>query len=202
MADISRRTILGVALTAAACSTPPPQATRLITVVATPGSVAGKLTCQGQVYDCMLGRSGIVSAKREGDGGTPVGLFPLREIRYRPDRLTTPPTTGLLVIKTLPSDGWCDDPADPNYNRLVTLPYDSSAETLWRADGLYDLLAVIGYNDAPPAAGAGSAIFLHVMRQSAGVGQPTSGCISLARADLLAVLAMCTAQSAIRITKL
>jgi L,D-peptidoglycan transpeptidase YkuD (ErfK/YbiS/YcfS/YnhG family) len=147
----------------------------------------------------MVGRSGILSSKREGDGGTPAGIFSLREVRYRADRLAAPPVTGLPLITTLARDGWCDDPADSNYNRCVTLPYMASAEVLWRADHLYDVLAVIGYNDAPPVPGAGSAIFLHVMRQQAGVGLPTAGCVSLARADLLTVLARCGAQSTIHI---
>ncbi|HKS90159.1 MAG TPA: hypothetical protein VJR70_12020, partial [Stellaceae bacterium] len=82
-------------------------------------------------------------------------------------------------------DGWVDDPADRQYNRLVTLPYPAHHETLWRDDGLYDLIVVIGYNTDPPLPGRGSAIFLHV---AAPDFAPTAGCIAIARDALLALL--------------
>jgi len=171
--------------------------TDTIEVTAPSGAITGTLRFGTLSFPCALGRSGISSSKHEGDGATPAGTYPLREVRYRPDRLPNRPQTGLPVIATRPTDGWCDDPADANYNRLVQLPYPHSAEHLWRDDGLYDVLAVIGYNDTPPVAGAGSAIFLHVMRPNGG---PTSGCVSLAREHLLAVLAQCGPGTAIRMT--
>jgi L,D-peptidoglycan transpeptidase YkuD (ErfK/YbiS/YcfS/YnhG family) len=137
----------------------------IIQVRAKPKSVKGVLRFAGHTYDCAVGQSGIVSPKFEGDGGTPAGLFPMREVRYRPDRMAAP-KTGLPVFKATPSDGWCDDPEDLAYNRIVHLPYQSDAEQMWRDDHLYDVLGVIGYNDAPTVPGAGSAIFLHVMRPS------------------------------------
>ena len=94
-------------------------------------------------------------------------------------------------------DGWCDDPQDPAYNRLVSLPYPSSAEQLWRVDHIYDVIAVIGYNDDPPVAARGSAIFLHVARNNF---TPTAGCIALAVNDLLAVLKDCDRDTEICIT--
>lgn len=163
-------------------------------------ATAGTLDFAGLQFACMLGRSGIVDPKFEGDGGTPAGEFPLREVRYRADRLSAAPATGLPVITTRPSDGWCDDPQDAAYNRLVTLPHATDAEKLWRDDRAYDLLAVIGYNDAPVLPGRGSAIFLHVARtDDGGRPLPTSGCISLPIDNLLAVLARCTPSTRIRI---
>tara|TARA_R110002110_G_scaffold415612_4_gene651952 strand:+ start:27788 stop:28300 length:513 start_codon:yes stop_codon:yes gene_type:complete len=141
----------------------------------------GTLELFGESHDCALGRSGIRRDKREGDGATPVGRFALREIRYRADRLTLPDTP--LTAKPIEkADGWCDDPADPAYNRAVTLPYDASAEKMWRDDGLYDLLVILGHNDAPPVAGMGSAIFLHCASPEMG---PTEGCVALPREPLL-----------------
>ena len=55
-----------------------------------------------------------------------------------------------------------------------------------RADALYDLVVVLGHNDAPPIPGAGSAIFLHV---AADGYAPTEGCVALAAADLVDLLA-------------
>jgi L,D-peptidoglycan transpeptidase YkuD (ErfK/YbiS/YcfS/YnhG family) len=79
------------------------------------------------------------------------------------------------------ADGWCDDPADADYNRFVQLPHPARCEALWRADALYDLLIVVGYNDDPVQPGRGSAIFIHVAK--AGYA-PTEGCLALALPDL------------------
>ena len=163
----------------------------IIEVRAANGTTSGMLHFQGREYRCVLGRSGIVHSKHEGDGGTPSGIFPLREVRYRADRVPQP-KTGLTAIKTNPTDGWCDEPSDPAYNRLVQMPYKADAEIMWREDHVYDVLAVIGTNDAPPVPGAGSAIFLHVARVGAdGALLPTAGCIAMKENDLLAVLAGC-----------
>jgi L,D-peptidoglycan transpeptidase YkuD (ErfK/YbiS/YcfS/YnhG family) len=162
-----------------------------ILVTAARGATLGRLRFDGRNYVCALGRAGILSAKCEGDGGTPVGTFPLRELRYRADRLAKPATV-LSAIATEAHDGWCDASTDASYNRLVRLPYPASAETLWREDHLYDLLIVMGYNDAPVAPGAGSAIFFHLAKKKDGVLQPTEGCVALDLADMLAVLAQVT----------
>ena len=136
---------------------------------------------------CALGRGGITAAKRESDGATPAGLMPLRYAFYRPDR-EAQPLTRLSVRAIVPEDGWCDEPARPEYNRFVRRPFPGRHETLWRADGLYDLAVVLGWNDAPPVAGRGSVIFLHI----AGADYaPTEGCVALARADLVRLLADC-----------
>ncbi len=124
------------------------------------------------------------AGKREGDGAAPIGKWPARRVYYRPDRGTAP-ETGLPVIALKPEDGWSDDPAEPNYNRPVTLPCRGSHERLWREDGVYDLIVELGYNDDPVVAGKGSAIFLHVARPGYA---PTEGCAALAQADLRAVL--------------
>lgn len=155
----------------------------------------GVLRCGAQRFACVLGRSGIQRQKSESDGATPTGRYPLRRVLYRADKIT-PPYTGLPLSITQQSDGWCDAPSDPNYNRPVTLPYPASAEEMWRADDLYDVVVVIGHNDAPVVPGAGSAIFLHL---AAADRTPTAGCVALAREDLLQVLAACDAQSWIEI---
>lgn len=143
---------------------------------------------QGRCVRCALGRGGITTGKREGDGATPAGRFLLRQVYYRPDRLRPPSGCRLPVVAIDPGLGWCDDPADAAYNRPVRLPFAASHEHLWRADGLYDLLAVVGYNDDPVIAGRGSAIFLHVARPGFA---PTEGCVALALDDLAALLACC-----------
>ena len=96
------------------------------------------------------------------------------------------PRTGLPVSPLSPGLGWCDAPGDANYNRLVRLPYAASHERLWRSDGLYDLVAVLGYNDSPRSQGRGSAIFLHLAHSDY---RPTEGCVAIAREHMLALLA-------------
>jgi L,D-peptidoglycan transpeptidase YkuD (ErfK/YbiS/YcfS/YnhG family) len=84
-----------------------------------------------------------------------------------------------------PDDGWCDDPLHEDYNRPVRLPHPASAERLWREDHLYDLVVVLGYNDAPVVPGAGSAIFMHLASPEF---SPTQGCVALAPGDLAILL--------------
>lgn len=134
---------------------------------------------------CTLGRGGRRALKREGDGATPIGAWPVREVFYRPDRVARPRTT-LPVTPLRPDDGWCDDPLDRNYNRRIRLPYQASHERLWRDDRLYDLIVVLGYNDWPRVRGRGSAIFMHLAAPSFA---PTEGCIALDEADLRTILA-------------
>lgn len=145
-----------------------------------------RLSWNGREMRCALGRSGILADKREGDGGTPVGAWPLRRVFHRPDRIAKP-ETALAASPLSPSDGWCDDPTHPDYNRPVTLPHPASCETMWREDGLYDVVVVLGHNDDPPVPGMGSAIFLHVAKPDYAL---TEGCVALSLSDLLELLRM------------
>ena len=149
-----------------------------------PGATRGALHFAGHVVPCALGRSGVALSKREGDGATPIGEWPLRRILYRADRVPLPATT-LPAAAIAPDDGWCDAPDHPAYNRPVKHPFPASAERLWREDNLYDFVVVLGHNDAPVVPGAGSAIFLHIARPDFG---PTEGCIAVSLPDMLAIL--------------
>jgi L,D-peptidoglycan transpeptidase YkuD (ErfK/YbiS/YcfS/YnhG family) len=133
---------------------------------------------------CAVGRAGIAEKTREGDGVTPAGAWPLRNVLYRADRMPRPETE-LPTAPIEPGQAWCDVPDDPQYNRLVRLPYASLDERLWREDALYDLIAVVGFNDAPVVPGKGSAIFLHLARPDYGA---TEGCVALSRDDLIEAL--------------
>ena len=145
----------------------------------------GRLIWREQTLRCALGRSGVRVEKAEGDGATPAGLLPLRRVFYRADRV--PPPRCLLPIEPIAStDGWCDDPLDARYNRFVRLPYDARHEELWRRDALYDIIAVLGWNDDPVLKGRGSAIFLHVAQPGYA---PTEGCVALSLPDVSRILA-------------
>ena len=145
----------------------------------------GQLVLGGLVFRAALGLGGVRRDKQEGDGATPAGLLPLRRVLYRADRV--PPTECSVPSEPIgPTDGWCDDPSQADYNRMIHLPHEGSHEELWRQDGLYDLVGVLGWNDDPVRRGRGSAIFLHVARPDYA---PTEGCIALALGDLRRLLA-------------
>jgi L,D-peptidoglycan transpeptidase YkuD (ErfK/YbiS/YcfS/YnhG family) len=169
---------------------------RKIVVRRAPGNPReGRLVLAHGVRRAALGKGGVAALKREGDGTTPLGRFPIRQVLYRADRMKRP-STPFPIHAISASDGWCEDPADRNYNRLVKLSPRSSADRLTRDDTLYDLVLVLGYNDRPRVRGRGSAIFVHLARANY---SPTAGCIALSRHDLLMLLAELRRGSAIAV---
>ncbi len=146
---------------------------------------------------CAMGRTGLTRRKREGDGATPAGRLRVLHGYYRPDRIGRP----FCRVPLRPlrrDDGWCDDPASPAYNRPARLPMAATHEVMWRDDGLYDVVFVLGHNVAPRRAGRGSAIFLHCAKwsgmTSGPVGgrsmglKPTLGCVALRPGDMRRLL--------------
>jgi L,D-peptidoglycan transpeptidase YkuD (ErfK/YbiS/YcfS/YnhG family) len=164
-------------------------------VTARMGETRGLAQLGDRTFDCALGRAGLVADKREGDGGTPIGRFPFRRLLYRADRVARIETR-LPARHIERDDGWCDDPASPDYNKPVQLPHPARHEEMWLESALYDLVVVIGHNDDPVVPGAGSAVFLHVARDDWG---STAGCIAFKRTDLLTILAQVSATDAIDI---
>ena len=136
------------------------------------------LRFQGRLFACTIGQGGVVKAKREGDGGTPAGRHRIVGCLYRPDRMVRPVGWALPIG---PSDLWSDDPRDPEYNLMVRAPHGFSHERLRRADPMYDLILLTGWNWPRSVPGRGSAIFLHRWRRP---GAATAGCIALSGPDL------------------
>ena len=133
----------------------------------------------------MVGRSGFAppGEKREGDGRTPSGLFPLEfAFGYAPAM-----TTNMPYRQATGDDLWVDDVHAPDYNQWVRRGKTtaSSFEEMKLGDHRYKYGLVIGYNRHPVVAGLGSAIFIHIWLEE---GIRTSGCVSLAEADLVAIL--------------
>jgi len=155
----------------------------------------GRLRVGNLVIPCLIGRSGIRASKREGDGATPAGLWTLRHVLFRADRVARP-STRLPVSPIDPQDGWCDAPQDRNYNRLVRLPYPASHESLWRDDRLYDVVVILSHNERPRQAYHGSAVFLHIADPN---GRPTAGCVAVAPRDIGRLLALCGPETRISI---
>jgi len=149
---------------------------------------AGPLTMR-----VALGRNGIRANKREGDGGTPRGRFRPLRLWWRADRLLRPRT--LLPARRIgPADAWCEDPADRRYNRPFQRSASEPGDRLRRADELYDFIVEIDHNARPRVAGRGSAVFIHVARESFA---PTAGCVALEKRDLRILLARLTPKTRI-----
>lgn len=149
----------------------------------------GIAQCGDKSFPVVLGRSGVIvaSAKREGDGCTPQGVYKVLYGLYRPDRvqLTEAEKSHLSWLPITPDLGWCDAPTDPAYNSIVPVSYPASHEVLWREDSAYDRVLVISHN-LPAQPHKGSAVFIHQLH----LGETsTSGCIALAPADMEVVLA-------------
>lgn len=143
---------------------------------------AGTVSAFGETHPASFGKGGFCACanKREGDGRTPLGLWPIRAALIRPDRLPAPHTA--LPWRWLrPWDGWSDATTDPAYNRPVAIPHPHSHEALWRDDHAYDIILVLAHNDSPPVPSLGSAIFWHVCQPD---GRPTEGCVAMERAVL------------------
>jgi L,D-peptidoglycan transpeptidase YkuD (ErfK/YbiS/YcfS/YnhG family) len=144
----------------------------------------GRVALAHGVVRAALGRGGVAALKREGDGATPLGRFPVRAVLYRADRVTRPRT--LFPLRAIRGDdAWSEDPADRGYNRLVKASSRPGIDRLRRDDRLYDVILVLGFNDRPRVRGRGSAIFVHLARRGYA---PTAGCIGLAPRDLRALL--------------
>ena len=136
----------------------------------------------GRRLPCVVGRGGFVRDKREGDGGTPLGVHQIVGMLYRPDRMARP---SAWAVPIRPGDLWCDDPSHKDYNLMVRAPFDARHEKLRRADPLYDLVLLTNWNWPFAQRDRGSAIFLHRWRRP---GYPTEGCVAL-RPDHLSWIA-------------
>lgn len=153
----------------------------VITVRARPGARRlGWLTAGGTRIQVALGRTGIKTDKREGDGATPAGRFRPVRLWWRADRGARPQS--LLPIRPIRADdAWCEDPHDRRYNRPFRRRAGEAGDRLRRDDHLYDLVIEIDHNTHPRVAGRGSAVFIHVARPGF---LPTAGCVALTAARL------------------
>lgn len=136
-------------------------------------------------FDAVVGRNGFAAGgkKREGDGKTPSGIFPLmRTFGYAASVSTRMPYRQITG-----DDIWVDDPASPDYNQWMKKGQTTAAsfEEMLRSDGLYRCGAVIEYNTRPVVQGMGSAIFLHIWKDK---DTGTSGCVAMEEAVLMRLL--------------
>ena len=145
-------------------------------------------------FNCSIGKRGLKSKKIEGDHCTPIGVFKIGKVYYRPDRIKKIDTM-LKTKKITKKIGWCDDPYNKNYNKEIVLNKKNTGEKLFRKDNAYDILIVIEYNTNKTKPFKGSAIFIHLTKNYG----PTKGCIALKKNDLLILLKIIGKKSKIKI---
>ena len=144
----------------------------------------GYLIYKDSKFRCSIGINGIKNKRKEGDGITPKGIFLLKKIFYRSDRIKNFKSR-VKRIKITKNMGWCDDPKSYYYNRLVKIPNKFSYEKLYRKDNIYNIIIVLDYNLNPIIKNKGSAIFIHVANKNY---KSTQGCIGLNQNDLLRLI--------------
>ncbi len=144
-------------------------------------------------FVCCIGKKGFNSYKREGDYSTPKGVFNLKKLYFRKDRVGTPKCKiKKKIIKK--SMAWCDDPNHLKYNQEISTLNKQNKENFFRRDFRYDYLMVIGHNDKNIPF-KGSAIFIHLTKDY----KPTAGCIALQRKDFEILLKLINKKTKIKI---
>ena len=156
---------------------------------------SGYLKYKNLKFRCALGEAGIKKKEKEGDSITPKGTFKIIKIYYRPDRIKNI-TTDLKKIKIKKNMGWCDDSRSHFYNQQIKLPNKFGHEKLFRNDNLYDLILVLNYNINPTIKHKGSAIFIHIAKNSY---KKTKGCIALKKEHLIELISKIKKNTKIKI---
>ena len=152
------------------------------------------LKAGNKIFKCQLGDGGlkIPSQKIEGDKVTPIGLWRLKSVYYRADKILRPKLKRKNILKLnkiTRNCGWCDDVNSNQYNNYIKinkfLSANFSYEKLWREDDAYDVLLELYHNKKPSIKNKGSAIFIHC---SFFDKRNTAGCIALQKKDLIFLL--------------
>ena len=142
---------------------------------------------------CCIGKKGFNSSKKEGDYSTPKGVFNLKKLYFRRDRVGTPECKiqKKIIKKNM---AWCDDPNHLKYNTEILTFNKINKENLYRADFRYDYLITISHNEKKIPF-KGSAIFIHLTKDY----KPTAGCIALQKKDFLILLKLINKKTKIKI---
>ena len=156
---------------------------------------SGYLKYKNLKFRCALGKGGVKKKIMEGDNITPKGIFKIIKIYYRHDKIKKIKTL-IKKIKIKKDMGWCDDPNSRFYNKLINLPTKYSHEKLYINDNLYDLIVVLSYNTKPIIKNKGSAIFIHVAKNSY---RKTKGCIALKKNHLIKIISKIKKNTKIKI---
>ena len=146
------------------------------------------------IFKCCVGVNGLNKKKIEGDKSTPVGIFKLGTLYYRPDKVSKPKTK-LKSKKINKYMGWCNDPSNKKYNKEIILSKNIKSEKLYRKDYKYNYFILIKYNYTKVIPNFGSAIFINLTKNY----KPTVGCIGLLEKDFKIILKLINQKTKIKI---
>ena len=142
---------------------------------------------------CCIGKKGLNSNKKEGDYSTPKGLFFLKKMYFRKDRVGT--LKCKILKKVIKKDmAWCDDATHKKYNEEIKTNKKNLKESLYRKDHKYDYIISINYIEKK-IPNKGSAIFIHLTENY----EPTAGCIALKKKDFEILLKLIDNKTKIKI---
>ena len=142
---------------------------------------------------CCIGKKGISNQKKEGDQSTPKGIFALKKLYFRKDRVGK--IKSKISKRTITKDmAWCDDPSHKKYNKEIRIYTNNHKERLYRKDNKYDYLITLNHNHKG-VPHKGSAIFIHLTTNY----KPTAGCIALKRKDFEVLLKLINNKTKIKI---
>ena len=142
---------------------------------------------------CCVGKNGLNSQKEEGDFSTPKGLFNLKKLYFRKDRVGIPKCA--INKKAINKNmAWCDDSNNKKYNTEIKTNNKNLRENLHRKDHKYDYLISISHNEKK-IPGKGSAVFIHLTDNY----KPTAGCIALKKKDFEILLKLIDKKTKIKI---
>ena len=153
-----------------------------------------KWIANGERFPIVVGRTGLAWAqdsapekatefKKEGDGKSPAGMFPLTFVfgsAVKPEQLVFP------YIRLVRFTECVDDPNSTHYNKVVNRMqvgnFDwKSSEKMLEIGPPYELGVFVAYNSYPVVRGNGSCIFLHLWKDGTG---STAGCTAMERMNL------------------
>ena len=154
-----------------------------------------KLIAENFIFKCCIGKKGLTSNKIEGDKKTPKGTYLLGPLFYREDR-NKKPQTKLRTIKIKKNMGWCDDPLNKKYNKLINIKANIKHEKMYRNDYKYDFVILVKYNYKKPKKNKGSAIFIHLTKNY----KKTQGCIAIKKNDFKILLKLINNKTKIKIS--
>ena len=144
---------------------------------------------------CAVGKRGIGHKLKEGDQITPKGIFKIKKVFFRKDRIKNL-TSEFKKIPIKKNMRWCDDPKSKNYNKLVKHPYKYNSERMFRSDNIYDIVLVLNFNMNPIKKNKGSAIFIHVARKNF---NQTRGCVAIGKTELIKLLSIIKKNTKVKI---
>ncbi|OLN22927.1 hypothetical protein BTO30_07230 [Domibacillus antri] len=138
-----------------------------------------------QSFPAVTGKSGLSFTKKEGDGATPAGIYPIGNMF---GTAAKPPGVKSKYTVSHKNHYWIDDVTSPDYNKWVY--YNRNPNKKWKSferlkHVIYKHAIIIRYNENPIIQNKGSAIFIHLWRNSS---TPTAGCLALSEANLKTVM--------------